>query len=182
MSRCVGMFALGLISDREFSVGDGESGEMNVFKFMVVALAGWMNQQQQDVIEYLREENTTAVSAITGDWKTGSSSLSSDWQKKGRWAAAGGLGVCFATTTGMRHEIDDPSFWTLLTIPKQVQIWVSPLALKNRHLSFTERYEAVSESSVRGCGFGVGAGHCRSVCERAAGHLQVTRGSCAGVA
>ena len=29
---------------------------MNVMKLMVVALAGWMNQQQQDVIEYLREE------------------------------------------------------------------------------------------------------------------------------
>ena len=29
---------------------------MNVMKLMVVSLAGWMNQQQQDVIEYLREE------------------------------------------------------------------------------------------------------------------------------
>ena len=37
----------------------------------------------------------------------------SDRQKKGRWAAASGLGVCFATTTGTRHEFDDSSFWTL---------------------------------------------------------------------
>ncbi len=29
---------------------------MNVMKLMVVALAGWINQQQEDVIEYLREE------------------------------------------------------------------------------------------------------------------------------
>ena len=29
---------------------------MNVTKLMVVALAGWINQLQQDVIEYLREE------------------------------------------------------------------------------------------------------------------------------
>ena len=29
---------------------------MNVMKLMAVALAGWMNRQQQDVIEYLREE------------------------------------------------------------------------------------------------------------------------------
>ena len=29
---------------------------MNAMKLMVVALAGWINQQQQDVIEYLREE------------------------------------------------------------------------------------------------------------------------------
>ncbi len=29
---------------------------MNVMKLMVVALAGWINQQQEDVIDYLREE------------------------------------------------------------------------------------------------------------------------------
>ena len=29
---------------------------MNVTKLMVVALAGWINQQQEDVIDYLREE------------------------------------------------------------------------------------------------------------------------------
>ena len=28
---------------------------MNVMKLMVVALAGWIDQQQEDVIEYLRE-------------------------------------------------------------------------------------------------------------------------------
>ena len=42
--------------------------------------------------------------------------LSMDLQKKGRWAAASGLGVCFGPTTGTagtRHETDDSSFWTL---------------------------------------------------------------------
>ena len=29
---------------------------MNVMKLMVVALAGWINQEQEDVIDYLREE------------------------------------------------------------------------------------------------------------------------------
>ena len=29
---------------------------MDVMKLMVVALAVWINQQQEDVIEYLREE------------------------------------------------------------------------------------------------------------------------------
>jgi hypothetical protein len=28
-----------------------------IWKFMLVALAGWMNRQQQDAIEYLRTEN-----------------------------------------------------------------------------------------------------------------------------
>jgi hypothetical protein len=30
---------------------------MNVMNLMVVALAGWINQQQEDVIDNLREEN-----------------------------------------------------------------------------------------------------------------------------
>src|SRR3954452_23799545 len=30
---------------------------LNPFQFVVIVLAGWMNQWQQDVIEYLREEN-----------------------------------------------------------------------------------------------------------------------------
>jgi len=30
---------------------------INPFHFVVIALAGWMNQRQQNVIEYLREEN-----------------------------------------------------------------------------------------------------------------------------
>ena len=27
------------------------------WKFILIALAGWINRQQEDVIEYLREEN-----------------------------------------------------------------------------------------------------------------------------
>jgi hypothetical protein len=30
---------------------------LNPFQFLVIALAGWMNHRQQNVIEYLREEN-----------------------------------------------------------------------------------------------------------------------------
>ena len=29
---------------------------LNPFQFVVIVLAGWMNQRQQNVIEYLREE------------------------------------------------------------------------------------------------------------------------------
>ena len=35
---------------------DGEKA-FNPFQFIVIVLAGWMNQRQQNVIEYLREEN-----------------------------------------------------------------------------------------------------------------------------
>ena len=30
---------------------------LDPFRFLLVAVAGWMNQQQQHAIEYLREEN-----------------------------------------------------------------------------------------------------------------------------
>ena len=30
---------------------------LNPFQFVVIVLAGWMNQRQQNVIAYLREEN-----------------------------------------------------------------------------------------------------------------------------
>jgi hypothetical protein len=30
---------------------------LDPLRFMLVSIAGWMNQQQQHVIEYLREEN-----------------------------------------------------------------------------------------------------------------------------
>ncbi|GEM_PF-1763718 len=30
--------------------------EMDVFRLLLVSLAGWMNRQQQDVIDYLQEE------------------------------------------------------------------------------------------------------------------------------
>jgi putative transposase len=30
---------------------------LNPFQFVVIVLAGWINQRQQNVIEYLREEN-----------------------------------------------------------------------------------------------------------------------------
>ena len=36
---------------------DGQTPSMDVMKLMVVALAGWINQQQLDVIEYLREKS-----------------------------------------------------------------------------------------------------------------------------
>jgi hypothetical protein len=48
--------AVGQISHRANEFRDGQTLAMNVMKLMVVALAGWINQQQEDVIDYLREE------------------------------------------------------------------------------------------------------------------------------
>ena len=33
---------------------------LDPFRLLLISLAGWINQQQQDVIEYLREENRVA--------------------------------------------------------------------------------------------------------------------------
>jgi hypothetical protein len=32
-------------------------GVLDPFRFVLISIAGWMNQQQQQAIEYLREEN-----------------------------------------------------------------------------------------------------------------------------
>ena len=48
---------LGPISDRACVLSDSETGQVNVMKVMVVGLVGWINQQQEDGIDYLREEN-----------------------------------------------------------------------------------------------------------------------------
>jgi putative transposase len=36
------------------------------FRFMLIAVAGWMNQQQQDAIDYLREENRVLRELLGG--------------------------------------------------------------------------------------------------------------------
>ena len=36
------------------------------WQLLLVALAGWINRQQQDVIEYLQEENRVLKSKLTG--------------------------------------------------------------------------------------------------------------------
>ncbi len=37
-----------------------------VWQILVVALAGWLNRQQQDVVEYLQEENRVLREHLKG--------------------------------------------------------------------------------------------------------------------
>ena len=63
---------------------------MEVIKLMVVALAGWINQQQEDVIEKGDRSdlaNRATWRAITRAWRARSSSLTVDLRKQGRGAA-----------------------------------------------------------------------------------------------
>jgi hypothetical protein len=36
-------------------------GVLDPFRFVLISIAGWMNQQQQEAIDYLREENKLLV-------------------------------------------------------------------------------------------------------------------------
>jgi hypothetical protein len=39
---------------------------LDPFRFVLIAVAGWMNQQQQDAIDYLREENRILCQQLGG--------------------------------------------------------------------------------------------------------------------
>jgi putative transposase len=39
---------------------------LDPFRFVLIAVAGWMNQQQQQMIEYLREENRVLREQLGG--------------------------------------------------------------------------------------------------------------------
>lgn len=39
---------------------------LNPFQFVVIAIAGWMNQPQQEMIEYLRQENRVLREQLGG--------------------------------------------------------------------------------------------------------------------
>ena len=53
------------ISDRANEFGDGQTPPMNVIKLMVVSLAGWINQQQEDVIDYATAASGLADCFVT---------------------------------------------------------------------------------------------------------------------
>ena len=42
--------------------------DLSPLRFVTVALAGWLNQQQQDIIDYLREENKVLREQL-GNWR-----------------------------------------------------------------------------------------------------------------
>jgi hypothetical protein len=41
-------------------------GLLDPFRFVLISMAGWMNQQQQQATEYLREENKVLRSQLGG--------------------------------------------------------------------------------------------------------------------
>ena len=62
-------------------------------RFVLVALAGWMNQQQRDVIDYLQEENR-ALRAQLGPAVCGSRTISAvAWRRKPRHSDGASYGT-----------------------------------------------------------------------------------------
>jgi hypothetical protein len=45
---------------------------LDPFRFLLISLAGWMNQHQLLVIDYLREENRTRLGNFARTWKISS--------------------------------------------------------------------------------------------------------------
>jgi len=37
---------------------------LDPFRLLLISLAGWLNQRQQDVIDYLQEENRAGIARI----------------------------------------------------------------------------------------------------------------------
>ena len=96
---------LGPISDRACVLADSETGQANVMKVMLVGLAGWINQQQQDGIDYLREVNRIIEPEFGSaeEWKgaaasgLGASLRRTERGERGVLSCPAGLFPCFKT-------------------------------------------------------------------------------------
>jgi hypothetical protein len=53
---------------------------LDPFRFLLFAVAGWMNQKQQHAIEYLREENRFFVLSLVADGFASPTISAAVWQ------------------------------------------------------------------------------------------------------
>ena len=111
------------VSDRVFAFSDGQTPPMDVMKLMVVALAGWINQQQEDVIEHHLDRNRQGLEPRLDEPGFGSAKEAT----VGCRERLGGLLRYCLPDAGTRHEIDDPGFWTLRVHPERAPWFHLPL-------------------------------------------------------
>ena len=67
MVRKLDLLAFAPVLHRGNDAGDNElemSRTLDPFRFVLIAVAGWMNQQQLHIIDYLREENRELSVAV----------------------------------------------------------------------------------------------------------------------
>jgi hypothetical protein len=62
-------------------------GVLDPFRFVLISIAGWMNQQQQQAIEYLREENKVLREQLGGRRLRFTDEHGVDWLSKQRNSA-----------------------------------------------------------------------------------------------
>jgi hypothetical protein len=69
-------------------------GVLDPFRFVRISVAGWMNQQQQQAIEYLREENKVLREQLGGGRLGLLTNSAVDWlsSKGTRSPRSGGIG------------------------------------------------------------------------------------------
>lgn len=61
------------------------------WQFIVVSLAGWLNRQQQDIVEYLREENRVLREQLKGRRIRSRMPNAGGWLPRARhWAVCSG--------------------------------------------------------------------------------------------
>jgi len=59
------------------------------FRLLLISLAGWLNQQQQDVIDYLQEENRVLHGQLAGKRLLSTMTNVDVWRSEPRsWAGA----------------------------------------------------------------------------------------------
>ena len=60
----------------------------HAWRFVLIALAGWMHQQQRDVIDYLQEENRVLRDSSGPDACGSPTRRAVDWRRKPRHSDA----------------------------------------------------------------------------------------------
>jgi hypothetical protein len=60
------------------------SGVLDPFRFVLIAVAGWMNQRQLQVIDYLREENRVLREQLGGRRLRLNTTSAVDWPLRAR--------------------------------------------------------------------------------------------------
>src|SRR3954467_11243262 len=104
-------------------------GVLDPFRFVLISIASWMNQQQQQAIEYLREENKVLREQLGARrlWFTGRTALSTCGQGKGTRPARSGTGG------NNRHSGDSPGLaWEADPSAAVTEQWLRPLGNTGR--------------------------------------------------
>ena len=72
------------------------SNVLDPFRFLLVAVAGWMNQRQLQMIDYLREENRVLREQLGGRRLRLNDGFCCKWRRVSEDRGDGRPGICYA--------------------------------------------------------------------------------------